>query len=151
MSCWFQLKVTHCFDPCTSPSKLSVLNVFSGVFLVELIQTEVRHVQTLHIMERVFRQGMLDELQLSPSVLHALFPCLDQLTRIHVHFLDQLLLRRNNSLQPGSGHNFTIHQLGDILLEQVTCTQIAAETGHKKGWNPGPGWDQVTAAHRQIT
>lgn len=80
--------------------------------------------QTLHIMERVFRQGMLDELQLNPSVVHALFPCLDQLTRIHIHFLDQLLLRRDNSLQPGSGHNFTIHQLGDILLEQVTCTQI---------------------------
>lgn len=75
--------------------------------------------QTLHIMERVFRQGMLDELQLSPSRVHALFPCLDQLTRIHSHFLDQLFLRRSSSLQPGSGHNFTIHQLGDILLEQA--------------------------------
>lgn len=96
---------------------------FSAVSLVELIQTEVRHVQTLHIMERVFRQGMLDELQLNPGVVHALFPCLDQLTRIHAHFLDQLLLRRTSSLQSGSGHNFTIHQLGDILLEQVTCTR----------------------------
>lgn len=98
--------------------------MFFLVSLVELIQTEVHHVQTLHIMERVFRQGMLDELQLSPSVVHALFPCLDQLTRIHAHFVDQLLLRRNNSLQPGSGHNFTIRQLGDILLEQVICSQI---------------------------
>lgn len=104
--------------------------MFFLVSLVELIQTEVHHVQTLHIMERVFRQGMLDELQLSPSVVHALFPCLDQLTRIHAHFLDQLLLRRNNSLQSGSGHNFTIRQLGDILLEQVICSQIPGVSSH---------------------
>lgn len=93
---------------------------------VELIQTEVRHVQTLHIMERLFRQGMLDELQLSPALVHALFPCLDQLTRIHTHFLDQLLLRLTTSLQPGSARNFTIHQLGDILLEQVALRQAVA-------------------------
>lgn len=99
-------------------------NLFPLGVSVELIQTEVHHVQTLHIMERVFRQGMLDELQLNPSVLHALFPCLDQLTRIHSHFLEQLFLRRNDSLQSGSGHNFTIHQLGDILLEQVTHPEI---------------------------
>lgn len=101
--------------------------MFSGVSFTELIQTEARHVQTLHIMERVFRQGMLDELQLNPSIVHGLFPCLDQLTRIHSHFLDQLFLRRNNSLQPGSGHNFTIHQLGDILLEQVACSYILSD------------------------
>lgn len=90
----------------------------------ELIQTELHHMRTLHIMERVFRQGMLEELQLDPSTVHALFPCLDQLIRIHSHFLAQLLLRRNNSLQPGSSCNFTIHQLGDILLEQVTALHI---------------------------
>uniref|UniRef100_A0A674NIY9 Rho/Rac guanine nucleotide exchange factor 2 n=1 Tax=Takifugu rubripes TaxID=31033 RepID=A0A674NIY9_TAKRU len=88
--------------------------------IYELIQTEVHHVQTLHIMERVLRQGMLDELQLNPSIVHGLFPCLNQLIRIHSHFLDQLFLRRDSSLQPGSGHNFTIHQLGDVLLEQFS-------------------------------
>ncbi|TKS88693.1 Rho guanine nucleotide exchange factor 2 [Collichthys lucidus] len=88
--------------------------------IYELIQTELHHMRTLHIMERVFRQGMLEELQLDPSTVHALFPCLDQLIRIHSHFLAQLLLRRNNSLQPGSSRNFTIHQLGDILLEQFS-------------------------------
>ncbi|KAG8004981.1 Rho guanine nucleotide exchange factor 2, partial [Nibea albiflora] len=88
--------------------------------IYELIQTELHHMRTLHIMERVFRQGMLEELQLDPSTVHALFPCLDQLIRIHSHFLAQLLLRRNNSLQPGSNCNFTIHQLGDILLEQFS-------------------------------
>uniref|UniRef100_UPI0037E8CD50 rho guanine nucleotide exchange factor 2 isoform X4 n=1 Tax=Semicossyphus pulcher TaxID=241346 RepID=UPI0037E8CD50 len=88
--------------------------------IYELIQTELHHMRTLHIMERVFRQGMLEELQLDPSTVHAMFPCLDQLTRIHSHFLAQLLLRRNLSLHPGSNRNFTIYQLGDILLEQFS-------------------------------
>ncbi|KAK2830002.1 hypothetical protein Q5P01_017933 [Channa striata] len=88
--------------------------------IYELIQTELHHMRTLYIMDRVFRQSMLEELQLDPSTMHAMFPCLDQLIRIHSHFLSQLLERRNNSLQPGSSHNFTIHQLGDILLEQFS-------------------------------
>ncbi|CAN9504177.1 unnamed protein product [Ophioblennius macclurei] len=88
--------------------------------IYELIQTEMHHMRTLHIMDRVFRQGMLDELQIEPSVVHTMLPCLDQLMRIHSHFLEQLLLRRNLSLHPGSSRNFTIHQLGDILLEQFS-------------------------------
>uniref|UniRef100_A0AAQ4PNM8 Rho guanine nucleotide exchange factor (GEF) 1a n=1 Tax=Gasterosteus aculeatus aculeatus TaxID=481459 RepID=A0AAQ4PNM8_GASAC len=88
--------------------------------IYELIQTELHHMRTLHIMERVFRQGMLEELQLDLCTVYAMFPCLDQLTRIHSHFLSQLLLRRNSSLQSGSSRNFTIHQLGDILLEQFS-------------------------------
>uniref|UniRef100_A0A7N8X3P1 Rho guanine nucleotide exchange factor (GEF) 1a n=1 Tax=Mastacembelus armatus TaxID=205130 RepID=A0A7N8X3P1_9TELE len=88
--------------------------------IYELIQTELHHMRTLHIMERVFRQGMLEDLQMESSTVHAMFPCLDQLIRIHSHFLAQLLLRRNNSLQSGSNHNFTIYQLGDILLEQFS-------------------------------
>ncbi|KAM9839140.1 rho guanine nucleotide exchange factor 2 [Aulostomus maculatus] len=88
--------------------------------IYELIQTEVHHMRTLRIMERVFRQGMLEELQLDPSIMHAMFPCLDQLISIHSHFLEQLLLRRKNSLQPESTCNFTIHHLGDILLEQFS-------------------------------
>lgn len=78
--------------------------------------------RTLYIMERVFRHGMLEELQLDPSTVNAMFPCLDHLIRIHSHFLAQLLQRRHNSLQPGSCRNFTIHQLGDIVLEQVTVS-----------------------------
>ncbi|XP_074468943.1 rho guanine nucleotide exchange factor 2 isoform X2 [Sebastes fasciatus] len=88
--------------------------------IYELIQTELHHMRTLHIMERVFRQQMLEELQLDVCTVHAMFPCLDQLTRIHSHFLAQLLLRRACSLQEGSSRNFTIHQLGDILLEQFS-------------------------------
>uniref|UniRef100_A0A674EE81 Rho guanine nucleotide exchange factor (GEF) 2a n=1 Tax=Salmo trutta TaxID=8032 RepID=A0A674EE81_SALTR len=55
--------------------------------IYELIQTELHHVRTLRIMERVFRQGMLEEVQLEPGVVHAIFPCLDRLTGIHVRFL----------------------------------------------------------------
>ncbi|XP_068560495.1 rho guanine nucleotide exchange factor 2 isoform X4 [Cebidichthys violaceus] len=88
--------------------------------IYELIQTELHHMRTLHIMERVFRQGMLEELQLDLCTVYAMFPCLDQLIRIHSHFLAQLLLRRNSSLHSGSSRNFTIHQLGDILLEQFS-------------------------------
>ncbi|XP_045081991.1 rho guanine nucleotide exchange factor 2-like isoform X2 [Coregonus clupeaformis] len=88
--------------------------------IYELIQTELHHVRTLRIMERVFRQGMLEEVQLEPGVVHAIFPCLDRLTGIHARFLVQLLNRRNHSLQPGSTYNFTIHQLGDVLLEQFS-------------------------------
>lgn len=98
---------------------LMCVYVSACVSFSELIQTELHHMRTLYIMERVFRQNMLDELQLDPSTVHVMFPCLDHLIRIHSHFLAQLLQRRNNSLQPGSCRNFTIHQLGDILLEQV--------------------------------
>ncbi|XP_059206780.1 rho guanine nucleotide exchange factor 2-like isoform X2 [Centropristis striata] len=88
--------------------------------IYELIQTELHHMRTLYIMERVFRQGMLEELQLDLCTVHAIFPCLDQLIRIHSHFLAQLLLRRNSSLLSGSSRNFTIHRLGDILLDQFS-------------------------------
>lgn len=85
--------------------------------------------RTLRIMERVFRQGMLEELQLDPNTVHAMFPCLDQLVNIHSHFLAQLLLRRNSSLQSESSYNFTIHRLGDILTEQVSdlCSVLHTE------------------------
>ncbi|XP_067111773.1 rho guanine nucleotide exchange factor 2 isoform X1 [Osmerus mordax] len=88
--------------------------------IYELIQTELHHVRTLRIMERVFRQGMLEEVQLEPGVVHAIFPCLDRLMALHGRFLAQLLTRRNHSLEPGSSYNFTMHQLGDVLLEQFS-------------------------------
>lgn len=88
--------------------------------IYELIQTELHHMRTLHIMDKVFRYGMLEELQMEPSTVHSMLPCLDQLIRIHSHFLGQLLLRCNNSLQCGSSRNFTIHRMGDILLEQFS-------------------------------
>lgn len=87
--------------------------------MTELIQTELHHVRTLRIMEGVFRRGMLEEVMLEPGVVHAVFPCLDQLVALHSRFVSQLLSRRNHSLAQGSTTNFTIQQLGDVLVEQV--------------------------------
>ncbi|CAL8297115.1 unnamed protein product [Lota lota] len=88
--------------------------------IYELIQTELHHMRTLRIMDHVFRQGLLEDVQLDPGTVHVLFPCLDQLLVLHSRFLAQLILRRNYSLQAGSTYNFTILQLGDVLLEQFS-------------------------------
>ncbi|XP_016305928.1 rho guanine nucleotide exchange factor 2-like [Sinocyclocheilus anshuiensis] len=88
--------------------------------IYELIQTELNHMRTLRIMEGVFRRGMLEEVLMDMGVVHAIFPCLDQLLSIHSNFLSQLLQRRNNSLAPSSTRNFTIQKLGDILVEQFS-------------------------------
>lgn len=85
----------------------------------ELIQTELHHVRTLKIMTRLFRTGMLEELQLEPAVVQGLFPCVDELSDIHTRFLSQLLERRRQALCPGSTRNFVIHRLGDLLISQV--------------------------------
>ncbi|XP_067305518.1 rho guanine nucleotide exchange factor 2 [Pseudorasbora parva] len=88
--------------------------------IYELIQTEFNHVRTLRIMDGVFRRGMLDEVLVEMGVVHAIFPCLDQMLSIHSSFLSQLRQRRNHSLAQGSSRNFTIQKLGDILVEQFS-------------------------------
>ncbi|XP_051948463.1 rho guanine nucleotide exchange factor 2-like isoform X1 [Xyrauchen texanus] len=88
--------------------------------IYELIQTELHHVRTLRIMEGVFRRGMLEEVQLEPGVVHALFPCLERLLTLHTHFLNQLLARRAHSLQLNSTNNFTITQISDVLIKQFS-------------------------------
>ena len=96
----------------------------------ELIQTELHHVRTLKIMTRLFRTGMLEELQLEPGVVQGLFPCVDELTDIHTRFLSQLLDRRRQALCPGSTRNFVIHRLGDLLISQVR----KARTPEQQSW-----------------
>ncbi|XP_025714655.1 rho guanine nucleotide exchange factor 2 isoform X6 [Callorhinus ursinus] len=88
--------------------------------IYELIQTELRHVRTLKIMTRLFRTGMLEELQLEPGLVQGLFPCADELSDIHTRFLSQLLERRRQALCPGSTRNFVIHRLGDLLITQFS-------------------------------
>ncbi|XP_060057562.1 rho guanine nucleotide exchange factor 2 isoform X3 [Erinaceus europaeus] len=88
--------------------------------IYELIQTELHHVRTLKIMTRLFRPGMLEELQLEPGVVHGLFPCVDELSDIHTRFLSQLLERRRQALCPGSTRNFVIQRLGDLLINQFS-------------------------------
>lgn len=88
--------------------------------IYELIQTELHHVRTLKIMTRLFRTGMLEELQLEPAVVQGLFPCVDELSDIHTRFLSQLLERRRQALCPGSTRNFIIARLGDLLIGQFS-------------------------------
>ncbi|XP_046699909.1 rho guanine nucleotide exchange factor 1a isoform X3 [Silurus meridionalis] len=88
--------------------------------IYELIQTELHHVRTLRIMDGVFRRGMLEEVQLEPGIVHALFPCLEKLLVIHTRFVTQLLNRRQHSLHPGSTHNFTISRISDLLRQQFS-------------------------------
>lgn len=100
----------------------------------ELIQTELHHVRTLKIMTRLFRTGMLEELQLEPGVVQGLFPCVDELSDIHTRFLGQLLERRRQALCPGSTRNFVIHRLGDLLISQVRRGGAHTDSG---GVEPG--------------
>ncbi|CAL8355646.1 unnamed protein product [Arctogadus glacialis] len=88
--------------------------------IYELIQTEFHHVRTLRIMEGVYRRGMLEEVLLEPGVVHAVFPCLEQLLGLHQAFLALMMTRRAQSLAPGSPTNFNIQQLGDLLLSQFS-------------------------------
>ncbi|XP_069032591.1 rho guanine nucleotide exchange factor 2-like [Embiotoca jacksoni] len=88
--------------------------------IYELIQTEFHHVRTLRIMEGVYRRGMLEEVMLEAGVVHTVFPCLDQLLELHTGFLSELLSRRREGLVEGSGNNFTVRRLGDLLLRQFS-------------------------------
>ncbi|KAL8183954.1 UNVERIFIED_CONTAM: Rho guanine nucleotide exchange factor 2, partial [Gekko kuhli] len=91
-------------------------------FEMELIQTELHHVQTLKIMTNLFRKGMLEDLQMDPAVVQSMFPCVDELSEIHDRFLVQLLERRKESLATDSNKNFVINRLGDILVQQFSGT-----------------------------
>lgn len=90
--------------------------------IYELIQTEVHHVRTLKIMTNLFRKGMLEDLQMDPALVQKMFPCVDELSDIHIRFLIQLLERRKDSLATDSNKNFVINKLGDILINQFSGT-----------------------------
>ncbi|KAE8588766.1 hypothetical protein XENTR_v10022728 [Xenopus tropicalis] len=90
--------------------------------IYELIQTEVHHVRTLKIMTNIFRKGMLEDLQMDPALVNKMFPCVDELSDIHIRFLIQLLERRKDSLASDSNKNFVINKLGDILINQFSGT-----------------------------
>ncbi|KAG8430975.1 hypothetical protein GDO86_019615 [Hymenochirus boettgeri] len=90
--------------------------------IYELIQTEFHHVRTLKIMTSMFRKGMLEDLQMDPALVQKMFPCVDELSDIHIRFLIRLIERRKDSLAPDSNKNFVISKLGDILINQFSGT-----------------------------
>lgn len=84
------------------------------------MQTELHHLQTLHIMAEVFRRGMKEEVQLDTEAVERVFPCLDQLLLFHHAFFAAMKERRQTSAQPQGHRNYLIQQLGDVLLQQVS-------------------------------
>ncbi|KAM9821053.1 rho guanine nucleotide exchange factor 28 [Neosynchiropus ocellatus] len=94
--------------------------------IYELMQTELHHLQTLHIMAEVFRRGMKEEVQLDTAAVERVFPCLDQLLVLHHDFFSALKERRLNSAEPQDLRNYLIQRIGDILLQQ-----FSEESGEK--------------------
>ncbi|KAL6096612.1 arhgef28 [Pungitius sinensis] len=88
--------------------------------IYELMQTELHHLQTLHIMAEVFRRGMREEVQLDPEALERVFPCLDQLLLSHRAFFAAMKERRHSSAQPQGRGNYLIRRIGDVLLQQFS-------------------------------
>ena len=107
------------------------------------MQTELHHVRTLKIMGSVLRRAMLEELQLQPGAVNAVFPCVDELSALHQRFLAQLLQRRRLSLVGGSSKNFVIQRLGDVLVSQVWGGVLVWGGPGQSGMGGGPGMGGV--------
>ncbi|XP_044031288.1 rho guanine nucleotide exchange factor 28 isoform X2 [Siniperca chuatsi] len=88
--------------------------------IYELMQTELHHLQTLHIMAEVFRRGMKEEVQLDTEAVERVFPCLDQLLLFHHGFFAAMKERRQSSAQPQGHRNYLIQRIGDVLLQQFS-------------------------------
>ncbi|KAM8828710.1 rho guanine nucleotide exchange factor 28 isoform 4-T4 [Spinachia spinachia] len=88
--------------------------------IYELMQTELHHLQTLHIMAEVFRRGMREEVQLDPEALERVFPCLDQLLLSHHALFAAMKERRHSSAQRQGHGNYLIQRIGDVLLQQFS-------------------------------
>ncbi|KAG9488085.1 hypothetical protein GDO78_007732 [Eleutherodactylus coqui] len=93
--------------------------------IFELMQTELHHIQTLCVMSEIFRKGMKEELQLDHSTVDKIFPCLDELLESHKSFFYSLRERKQESRE-GNDRNFVIHRIGDILVQQVTNSNLQA-------------------------
>lgn len=95
------------------------MSIFLSLSRVELIQTELHHIQTLTVMSEVFRRGMVEELQLDWDCVARIFPCLDSLLLFHRNLFGALQERRQAGTQPDNPQNYFINQIGDVLLQQV--------------------------------
>ncbi|XP_067666848.1 rho guanine nucleotide exchange factor 28-like isoform X8 [Haliotis asinina] len=78
----------------------------------ELIQTEKEYCKTLTIMQKMFSQGLLQDLNMPTEQVERLFPQMDELIEIHTTFLAQLL-----KLQQVK-HDRSIDEVGRTLLDQ---------------------------------
>ncbi|XP_069480375.1 A-kinase anchor protein 13 isoform X2 [Ambystoma mexicanum] len=88
--------------------------------IYELMQTEMHHVRTLKIMSDVYSRGMMTELQFEQHMVDKIFPCLDDLLKIHNQFFQHILDRKKESMVESSDKNFVIRRIGDILVNQFS-------------------------------
>lgn len=62
-------------------------------------------------MQKIFAEGMINELNFSKDMVERIFPCLNDLLNMHLNFFRKLKDRQlEDSL---------IENIGDIVLEQV--------------------------------
>uniref|UniRef100_A0A1A8P4Z3 Rho/rac guanine nucleotide exchange factor (GEF) 18b n=1 Tax=Nothobranchius rachovii TaxID=451742 RepID=A0A1A8P4Z3_9TELE len=94
--------------------------------IYELMQTEMHHVRTLKIMLRVYVRELKENLQMDSSRIDCLFPRLENLLDLHMHFLSRLKERRRENLDSPSDKNYTIPRVADILI-----TQFSGEIGER--------------------
>ncbi|XP_078539285.1 A-kinase anchor protein 13 isoform X2 [Lissotriton helveticus] len=88
--------------------------------IYELMQTEMHHVRTLKIMSDVYSRGMITELQFEQHMVEKIFPCLEDLLKIHNQFFQHILDRRKGSLVESSDKNYVIKRIGDLLVQQFS-------------------------------
>uniref|UniRef100_A0A6I8N3X6 A-kinase anchoring protein 13 n=1 Tax=Ornithorhynchus anatinus TaxID=9258 RepID=A0A6I8N3X6_ORNAN len=88
--------------------------------IYELLQTELHHIRTLKIMSDVYSRGMMTDLLFEQQMVEKLFPCLDELLKIHSQFFQRMLERKKESLVDRSEKNFLITQIGDVLVHQFS-------------------------------
>ncbi|XP_028969139.1 rho guanine nucleotide exchange factor 18 [Galendromus occidentalis] len=92
--------------------KLKERDVKRQEAIYELILTEKHHYLTLRIMEKLYYDGMLSELQLAPEVVNKMFPRLGELLAFHGDFLKSLRTRQSQA----NPDNQTIDSVADVLI-----------------------------------
>ncbi|KAK3098961.1 hypothetical protein FSP39_024733 [Pinctada imbricata] len=92
--------------------KLNAKDVKRQDTIWELIQTERHHCRTLKILQRLYSQGILMDLQMPREVVDKLFPKLDDLIQVHMDFIHDLLaLQRRRP-------DRSIEHIGQTLVHQ---------------------------------
>lgn len=105
--------------------KLSDREVKRQEAIYELIITEKHHCLTLQIMQKVYYQGLIKELNMSRDLVEKLLPSLNELLDFHKAFLSKLRERQSESP--------VIEQIADILQDQFyeqKAEQMKTAYGH---------------------
>ncbi|GFO12697.1 rho guanine nucleotide exchange factor 18 [Plakobranchus ocellatus] len=92
--------------------KLSTKDIKRQDTIWELINTEKQYVKRLKIMQNIFAQSMLRDMNFTKDQVDRLFPRLDELVDLHADFLRQLLARQAKS------EDRFVEDIGDVLLTQ---------------------------------